>query len=170
LNSNNINTDRYLFVDGSVNPQSKIGFGAYLLANTDCIYSTIKKDDIKTQKFEDTSSTKLELQILLFALNNIALKEYNLTIYTDCQNILTLTSRRDTFEKNNYLTKTNKVIKNSVEYKEFFKLTDLYNCNFVKLKGHKKKSNKDNIDQIFSLVDKTARIKLRKYIQKSKEK
>jgi len=163
-----INKDKYLFIDGSVNPQLKIGFGAYLLTNTDCIYSTIKKDNIKTQKFEDTSSTKLELQILLFALNNIALQEYNLTIYTDCQNILTLNSRRDTFEKNNYLTKTNKVIKNSIEYKEFFKLIDLCKCNFVKLKGHKKKSTKDNIDQIFSLVDKTARVKLRDYIKQDK--
>ena len=110
-----INKNKYLFIDGSVNPQLKIGFGAYLLTNTDCIYSTIKKEDIKTQKFEDTSSTKLELQILLFALNNIALQEYNLTIYTDCQNILTLNSRRDTFEKNNYLTKTNKVIKKTID-------------------------------------------------------
>ncbi len=159
-----INKNKYLFVDGSVNPQLKIGFGAYLLTNIDCSYITIKKDDIKTQKFENTSSTKLELQILLFALNNIDLEEYNLTIYTDCQNILTLNSRRDTFEKNNYLTKTNKVVKNILEYKEFFKLIDLCNCNFVKLKGHKKKSTKDNVDQIFSMVDKTARVKLRDYI------
>ena len=163
-----INKNKYLFVDGSVNPQLKIGFGAYLLTNTNCNYSTIKKDDIKTQKFENTSSTKLELQILLFALNNIDLEEYNLTIYTDCQNILTLNSRRDTFEKNNYLTKTNKVIKNSIEYKEFFKLIDLCNCNFVKLKGHKKKSTKDNVDQIFTMVDKTARLKLRDYIIQDK--
>jgi len=159
-----INKNKYLFVDGSVNPQLKIGFGAYLLTNTNCNYSTIKKDDIKTQKFENTSSTKLELQILLFALNNIDLEEYNLTIYTDCQNILTLNSRRDTFEKNNYLTKTNKVVKNILEYKEFFKLIDLCNCNFVKLKGHKKKSTKDNVDQIFTMVDKTARLKLRDYV------
>ncbi len=160
-----INKNKYLFIDGSVNPQLKIGFGAYLLTDEDCIYSTIRKDEIITQKFEDTSSTKLELQILLFVLNNIALQEDNLTIYTDCQNILTLNLRRDAFEKNNYLTKTNKVIKNSIEYKEFFKLIDIYSGNFVKLKGHKKKSTKDNIDQIFSLVDKTARVTLREYIK-----
>ena len=167
MNTDLIIKNKYLFIDGSVNPQLKIGFGAYLLTVENCIYSTINKDDIKTKKFEDTSSTKLELQILLFALNDIDEQEYNLTIYTDCQNILTLNSRRDTFEKNNYLTKTNKVIKNTIEYQEFFKLIDLCSCNFVKLKGHKKKSTKDNIDQIFSLVDKTARINLRDYIREN---
>ena len=85
-----INQNKYLFVDGSVNPQLKIGFGAYLLTDENITYSSIKKDDIKTQIIKNTSSTKLELQILLFALNAVALEEYNLIIYTDCQNILTL--------------------------------------------------------------------------------
>ena len=43
---------------------------------------------------------------------------------------------------------------------------DMYKCCFVKLKGHKKKSTKDNIDKIFSLVDKTARVHLRDYIKR----
>ncbi|MDB2405304.1 ribonuclease H [Arcobacteraceae bacterium] len=157
--------NKYLFVDGSVNPQQKIGFGAYLLLDENDINNDINKNDIKTKFFEDTSSTKLELQILLYAFNTIAPKGYKLIIYTDCQNILTLTSRRDTLEKNNYLTKTNKVIKNTLEYKEFFSLIDLYDCEFIKLKGHKKKSTKDTIDQIFSLVDKRARVSLRNYIK-----
>ena len=164
----NQNINKYLFTDGSVNPQLKIGYGAYLLVDEQDIDDTIKKEDIKTNMFDDTSSTKLELQILLYALNTITPKDYNLTIYTDCQNILTLKSRRDTFEKNNYLTKTNKGVKNTLEYKEFFRLIDLYNCDFIKLKGHKKKSTKDNIDQIFSLVDKVARVCLRDYVTKSK--
>ena len=164
----NQNINKYLFIDGSVNPQLKIGYGAYLLVDEKDIDDTIKKEDIKTKMFDDTSSTKLELQILLYALNTISPNDCNLTIYTDCQNILTLKSRRDTFEKNNYLTKTNKRIKNTLEYKEFFILIDLYNCNFIKLKGHKKKSTKDNIDQVFSLVDKVARFCLRDYVARSK--
>lgn len=156
----------YLFIDGSVNPQLKIGFGAYVLL--DDLNTNILKEDIKTQIFTDTSSTKLELQVLLYALNEITTKQYYLTIYTDCQNILTLNSRRDTLEKNRYLTKTGKVVKNTKEYKEFYKLIDTYNCNFIKLKGHKKKNTKDDIDKIFSLVDKTARIKLREYIKSKK--
>ena len=158
------NINKYLFIDGSVNPQSNIGFGAYLLLD-DIEVSNINNDDIKVNMFNNTSSTKLEIQILLYALNNIKPKDTHLTIYTDCQNILTLEGRRDTFEKNNYLSKTNKVVKNHLEYKEFFKLTDFYNCTFIKVKGHKKKYTKDNIDQIFSLVDKTARVNLRNYIK-----
>jgi len=158
-------THKFLFVDGSVNPQQKIGFGAYLLLDENDINNTINQNDIQTKLFEDTSSTKLELQILLYAVSTIAPKGYKLIIYTDCQNVLTLTSRRDTLEKNNYMTKTNKVVKNRQEYKEFFRLIDLYDCEFIKLKGHKKKSTKDNIDQIFSFVDKMARVSLRDYIK-----
>jgi len=158
------NINKYLFIDGSVNPQSNIGFGAYLLLD-DIEVSNINNDDIKVNMFNNTSSTKLEIQILLYALNNIKPKDTHLTIYTDCQNILTLEGRRDTFEKNNYLSKTNKVVKNHLEYKEFFKLTDFYNCTFIKVKGHKKKYTKVNIDRIFSLVDKTARLNLRNYMK-----
>jgi len=161
-----MNTNKYLFIDGSVNPQLKIGFGAYLVLDENELHYDIKKDDIQSQIFEETSSTKLEIQILLYALNKIESKKYNLTIYTDCQNILTLNSRRDSFEKNNYLTKTNKIIQNSVEYKEYFRLVDFYNCTFIKLKGHKRKSTKDNIDKIFSLVDKTARAELRNFVSR----
>lgn len=149
-----------LFTDGSVNPQTKIGFGAYLLLEEDELGST-SLQNIKTKKFEDTSSTKLELEALLWALNEIDKNLFPLLIYTDCQNILGLMQRRENFEKNNYMSKTNKQSKNHLLYKEFYTLTDLHQCDFVKVKGHKKKDTKDELDKIFSLVDKAARNALR---------
>ena len=90
----------HLFTDGSVNNQSKVGYGAYL--RLDDISSSaallkdtaLLKDKINTKRFEATSSTRLELQTLLWALNEwVALQDVQkieLTIYTDSKNITAL--------------------------------------------------------------------------------
>ncbi len=150
----------YLFTDGSVNPQSEIGFGAYLLLDKLDFFSELEKE-VKVKKFTNTSSTKLELETLLWALNDISPRNHNIVIYTDCQNIIGLNDRRDRFEKNKYITAKGKLIKNHELYKEFFKLIDNLDCEFIKVKGHKKSSIKDEIDEIFTLVDRATRNALR---------
>ncbi len=152
-----------LFTDSSVNPQTKIGFASYLLIKEEGLSMDSLKAQIKTKKFEDTSSTKLELQSLLWALKDILSNDTSITVYTDCQNIIGLQDRREKFEKNDYFTSKGTLIKNHELYKEFYILTDKINCNFVKVKGHKKSSLKDEIDTIFTLVDKASRNKLRDF-------
>jgi len=148
-----------LFCDGSVNPQKKIGFGAYFIYDDKLI-----NQDIKIKKFEDTSSTKLELEVLLWALNEFKFGKEEIIIYTDCQNILGLEKRREKLESNNYKTSTGKIVKNHELYKNFYKITDILNCTFEKVKGHKKASIKDEIDKLFNLVDKASRKALREYL------
>ena len=150
----------YLFTDGSVNPQIGIGFGGYLLLDKIEFFSELEKE-IKVKKFSHTSSTKLELETLLWAVGDISSKNHKIVIYTDCQNIIGLEGRRDRFEKNNYITGKGIVIKNHELYKEFFKLVDTLDCEFIKVKGHKKSSKKNEIDDIFTLVDKATRTSLR---------
>jgi len=150
-----------LFTDGSVNPKLNIGFGAYLLIEEIELYSTSLISRVKVKRFENTSSSKLELQSLLWALNELKEEYSKVTVYTDCQNILGLKNRRERFENNNYLTKKNKIIANHELYKEFYRLTDKINCIFVKVKGHKVSHQKDEIDKIFTLVDKISRNTLR---------
>jgi len=154
-----------LFTDGSVNPQEKIGFGAYLQIDNQNIEFSSLKDTIKVKKFDNTSSTKLELQGLLWALNQIANSKKAIVVYTDCQNIIGLQKRRKQFEENNYLTKKNKLIANHTLYKEFYQLTDKLNCEFKKVKGHKVGSEKDLIDKVFTLVDKASRDALREHLR-----
>jgi len=57
-----------------------------------------------------------------------------------------------------------KKIKNHLLYKSFFGRMDSLDCEFVKLKGHKKESKKSEIDKIFTLVDKASREALRKVV------
>ena len=113
--------------------------------------------------FENTSSTNLELRTLIWALKEIPDTMKKLTVYTDSQNITGLLRRRDHFEKNNFLTKRNKVINNAELYKEFYQITDRFNCEFIKVIGHKKSVEKDEIDKIFTLVDRASRNALRKF-------
>lgn len=152
-----------LFCDGSVNPQMKIGFGAYFILD-----ENIQNQNIKTKKFENTSSTKLELEVLLWALKDMNIEE-KIQVYTDCQNILSLLSRREKLEKNNFRTSTNKIVKNELLYKEFYFLLDKYEIEFIKVKGHKKSSLKDEIDKAFNLVDKASRNTLREFIKGENE-
>jgi ribonuclease HI len=151
----------YLFTDASVNPKNNIGYGAYIFINRDQLQSSTQMHHVKTKKFENTSSTKLELETLLWALGEIDSADYKIIIYTDCQNIIGLNDRRARLENNNYMSNTNKLIKNHELYKEFYRMSDILDCEFVKVKGHKKKEKKDEIDRIFTLVDKASRTALR---------
>jgi len=154
----------FLFVDGSVHPQSCVGFGGYLLLYESELSSSTLEKKVKTKIFENTSSTKLELEALLWALGDTSLKNFQIVIYTDCQNIIGLQDRRGGFEKKNYITSKNKKIKNHELYKEFFKMVDILDCEFIKVKGHKKTSIKNEIDEIFTRVDRATRKALREVV------
>lgn len=150
-----------LFTDSSVNPQEKIGFGSFLILEEKEISFEDMKKDIKIKRFENTSSTKLELQTFLWALDEINDKNIIIEVYTDCQNIIGLQDRREKLEKNNFYSSSGKLMNNHELYKDFFEKTDELNLIFIKVKGHKKNSLKDEIDTIFNLVDKASRSALR---------
>lgn len=150
-----------LFIDGSAHAQSKIGYGAYILVTEGDLLSEELQAGVKLKRFEHTSSTRLELQTLLWALGELPASVDRLTVYTDSQNIIGLPARRHKFEANNYLTKSNRLLSNYALYQEFFRITDQFNCTFVKVPGHKVSSEKDAIDRMFTLVDRASRSALR---------
>lgn len=147
-----------VFTDGSVNAQTHIGYGAYVVVeNKDALSPTIK-----VKEFEDTSSTKLELQTLLWALEEVKGLGREIIVYTDSQNIIGLPKRRERFEKNSFLTTKKMLIGNHLLYKAFYKMMDELEFSLVKVKGHKLSSDKDAIDRLFTLVDRASREALRK--------
>ena len=150
-----------LFIDSSLNPQSKIGFGSFLIVDEKNISFEEMKKNIKIKRFENTSSTKLELQTFLWSLEEIIDKNVVIEVYTDCQNIVGLKDRREKLEKNDFHSSSRKLMSNHELYKEFFEKTDKLNIILTKVKGHKKNSLKDEIDTIFNLVDKASRNALR---------
>ena len=151
-----------LFTDGSVNTRSKIGYGAYLIITSDELSSESLKSQVNVKRFENTSPTKLESETLLWALKENKFSENKLNIYTDSQNIISLLGRRERLEQNTYRSQKNNMIRNHQLYKDFYKIIDLMDCKFIKVRGHKRSSQKNDIDQLFTLVDRASRNALRK--------
>ncbi len=154
-----------LLTDGSVNPQSKIGYGAYLAVSNCELPLEDLQTQVRVQRFEQTSSTSLELQTLLWALGEIQPPENMITVYTDSQNIINLPARRAQLERNDYRSHRNRRLNNYALYQEFFRLTDQIECQFCKVPGHLPAKQKDNIARLFSLVDKASRKALREAVR-----
>ncbi len=150
-----------LLTDGSVNTQSHIGYGAYLAVPEHGLSLDSLRSRVKVRAFEHTSSTKLELQTLLWALSDIQALGIKVIVYTDSQNIMGLQGRRDRFEQNDYRSKKNKRLNNYELYQEFYRMTDQLDCEFVKVRGHQVSNQKDDIDRLFTLVDRASRNALR---------
>ncbi|SDZ95133.1 RNase H [Desulfuromusa kysingii] len=141
--------------------QSKVGYGAYLaVSETDVSLSELKQR-VKIKRFEQTSSTRLELQTLLWALGDISLLNHHITIYTDSQNIIGLPARRHRLEQNKYHSSQGKLLKNYLLYQQFYQWTDQFDCQLIKVTGHQPTTQKETLDQFFSLVDKASRKALR---------
>ncbi len=157
-----------LFTDGSVSPESKNGYGAYLAVTDDNLSLDILKTKVKVKRFDETSSTKLELQTVLWALGNSSKLKYKIVLYTDSQNIIGLPGRRKRLEKNNYFSNKNRRLNNFELYKEFFRLIDELDVEFVKVRGHKVSKQKNRIEKIFTLVDRASRVAQRNLHRQSK--
>jgi|TARA_B110000438_G_scaffold246864_2_gene248663 ribonuclease HI len=154
-----------LLTDGSVHPQSGIGFGAYLTFQGTLDTLDALSDRIKVRQFEDTSSTKLEIQTLLWALSEIPERE--ILSYTDSQNIVGLLSRKDRLTKNGYASKGGSLIRNHEIYREFFDTIEKLEIQFRLISGHKPSQSKDQIDKIFSMVDRASRSALRTHMKET---
>lgn len=150
-----------LFIDGSVHAQSKLGYGAYLAVSD--LSSDLEglSQQVCLKQFTQTSSTKLELQTLLWALSEVQATGCKLVIYTDSQNIIGLPGRRERLERKKYRSSRGKPLNNHDLYQEFYRLTDLLDYELVKVCGHLASKHKNAIERLFSLVDKASRKALR---------
>jgi len=146
-----------LFTDGSVNNQVKIGYGAYLAVYEHEISLDWLGTRVKVKRFENTSSTKLELQTLIWALDEIQGTSRKVIVYSDSQNIIGLLGRRKSLEQNDYRSKKNELLNNHELYREYYKIMDQMDCELVKVKGHLLSIQKDDIDRLFTFVDRASR-------------
>ena len=160
--------NRYaLFTDVSLNPTLKLGFGAYLVIPSSFLEippeRIIRSDlveQIRLRRFEVTSSTKLEVQTLLWALEDFQ-KELSgsrfgtLDVYSDSQCVTGLQRRRSQLEMNGFCSKgTNRTVTNACLYRKFYEFNDTIGFEVIKVTGHSRSCSHDSIHRIFSFVDK----------------
>jgi ribonuclease HI len=159
-----------LFTDVSSNPQQKCGVGASLLLPQS--YLEIEPHDldwaeisakISFKRFADTSSTKLEVQTVLWALENFQ-TEYcdsnplRLKVFTDSQCVAGLPGRRAGLEAKQFLSRrSGQMLTNAPLYQVFYASYDKLGFELVKVAGHSRARLRDTVQQIFSCVDQEAR-------------
>lgn len=159
-----------LFTDVSLNPQLKCGIGGYLLvpaALLDGPPHAIELDEVSarlvTRRFTETSSTRLELQTVLWALENswqelIIPAPGNLQIYTDSQSVAGLLPRRDGLLKSDFIAKrSGRLLINAPLYRQFYEAYDRFGFQVNKVRGHSPASSHDTVRRIFSCVDRGVR-------------
>jgi len=151
----------WLFSDGSVNTQTHVGFGAYVIVHENAPLDRLDFLHVNVKAFHETSSTKLELQTLLWALEEVKGLGEEIILYTDSQNIISLPERKERFEHNGYITKRKTLHEHASLYQAFYQMMDDVTCSLVKIKGHKRASDKDTFDRYFTLVDRASREALR---------
>lgn len=148
-----------LFTDGSAHPASRIGYGAYLAISDLNADPEAVENAVQVKRFENTSSSQLEIETLIWALRDT--QPRSVTLYTDSQTIIGLPDRRERLEKQEYRSKTGSLLNHAALYQEFFALTDPVVFTLVKVKGHRRAHQKSPVDRLFTLVDRASRQALR---------
>lgn len=142
-----------IYTDASYDQRTKIAICGELIIDYTNPENNIYNFD--THVVNDTNNTEAELYGIILILDKFNHNHNcNLTIYTDCQMALRLV--------NCLKRKNNKDI-----YSKFYELYDKYNgkCNFVKIAGHKRKNERNDIEENFSILDKHVRKQLRFHLK-----
>lgn len=159
-----------LFTDVSVNPQRKLGVGGYLLVRVSFLENEphdIERGEvsarIKIKRFAETSSTKLEVQTVLWALENLreelaGTAPGSLQIYTDSQCVAGLVRRRAGLINSDFLAKrSGRPLTNAPLYRAFYAAYDQLGFQLIKVPGHSRACSHDTVQRIFSYVDREVR-------------
>jgi ribonuclease HI len=158
-----------IFTDVSLHPKHRSGFGGYLFVPSSFLEepSQIRArsevaERLVLRRFEDTSSTELEVRTVLWALEEYQKEKGsglgNLRIYTDSQCVAGLLKRRRGLEDKAFISKrTNRPLKNASLYRRFYQLYDELDFEIIKVAGHTRSSSQDLVHRIFSWIDREVR-------------
>lgn len=154
----------FLFSDASYSPHRRLGVAGIALTSE----FASKDFQIETLVFAGTTNTRLELEAILWGFERYMLlpDKTSLTLFTDCKTAVDLISRRIKLEKNGFKSgKTGRLLTNADLYQKFFHLYDQIGPDCIWLAGHSPSKNHDQIQRIFSRVDKKTRQVLRLHLR-----
>lgn len=168
--------DFAFFTDASASPDLRIGVGAYVKVPVSCLEVSSKVIArpqltalLKLRRFENTSPARLELQTVLWALEeNRQGAAGGPAIYSDSQCVANLLKRKKRLTADGFISKkTGQMLGNALLYRRFYELHDESGFQVVKLKGHSPARTHDNVQRVFSFVDKEARKALKTWLKES---
>lgn len=149
-----------IYTDGSCNSKYKTGGWAAIIF--------IDKEKVVLQGIENnTTHNRMELIAVIEAINYVLKKQSEfdvIRVYTDSQYVERIPGRAKKLITSNFLTKSDKHIRNVDLIKALISLIHQSNIEFVKVKAHRKLSETVNYNRE---VDKLARKLVRKEIDKN---
>ena len=161
----------HIYSDASFSKQTQTAVAGFLLfENDDSHMKNEASQPVHTRVFEEKNNIRAELRGVILALEILiekldagaSVKNYPITLYTDCQSVVRLPSRRKGLESSDFISKkTRKPLSNADLYKQFFTLYDKVAPDIFWVKGHCPKRGRTQIQRNFSCVDKTVRKMLR---------
>jgi ribonuclease HI len=167
-----------LFTDASLNPKLHLGVGAFLVVPAvyleqpvESIEASAVSELVRIQRFEETSSTALEVRTALWALEEYRAGLHDagpaqVRLYCDSQCIAGLPGRRVGLEADAYVSRAADCpLHNAPLYRAFYKLQDQLGFEIIKVAGHTRTAARDTVHRIFACIDKEARKKLRLWMQ-----
>lgn len=167
-------TKTLVFCDASVSNKEQFAVGAFLILGQETLDSFSNQDQsimkeyissqIKYVRIETYKSTLAEIKTFLYAMGKLQpLSNKKITLYTDCQTLVGLHgTRREKLAARNFKKKDGSSLRHGEVYRDVVNLLNNSRVDIVKIKGHAPKREKNNVvDDIFSIVDRLARKKLR---------
>ena len=165
-----------LFTDASFDPRHRRGVGAYLLVPVSFLEAQpgrIMRADVarrlKVRRFENTSSSRIEVQTVIWALDEIQKttlehSRMKLKIYTESQCVAGLPGRQSKLSACDFMSqKTGKSLRNADLYRAFYESHDNIGFSVIKVAGHMRASLRDTVHHIFAYVDQEARKALKRW-------
>ncbi|MBE0364476.1 hypothetical protein PULV_a2819 [Pseudoalteromonas ulvae UL12] len=168
--------DALLLIDASVDPKSKIGVAGFsIIVSSKNNDLAIQQPLIKTQVFEQTSSTDLELRAALWALSDVVDYRGGLAVVSDCQTLCQLPERRERLQARQFCNRRGVPLKLAELYRKILASADFrlettgMTLNFIHIKGHRKSSQRSALEVEFSHLDQTVRRHLRSYLKLNRQ-
>ncbi|SHO33522.1 Ribonuclease HI [Cedratvirus A11] len=142
------------YCDASYDPRSRVAVIGW----------KITQGEIHHELIHDTNINRAELQGIINLIKYLEEEHSNVTIFTDCENIVNKHQQREEIISRNFLTKNGKEIANSDLLREFFSIcTD--NITIKHIQGHMAKHLMSDDNKEFALVDKHVRRVLRQHLK-----
>jgi ribonuclease HI len=156
----------YIYTDASFSQAHKIAIiGHFFLFDNEKLELS-KRANIPffLEQISETNNIRAEIRSALVAIQ-MAPADLKVVLYTDCESICKLLSRRGNLEKTNFMSQRHSTPLNNTDlYKEFFKIMDSIQPELIWVKGHCRDRGINSIQNNFSYLDQKVRKQLRKVV------
>ncbi len=163
----------YIYTDASFAHQQKTACIGFLVFRDQKSHAAniFANATLHTSIISEKNNIRAELRSFILAVNSVnSDPENKLTVYTDCQAISALLSRREKLQNADFKSLgSGKMLSNADLYQEFFALNDSVNWQIIWLKGHKAQGDRTCDDKNFRYLDQCVRKSLRTYLKNLKD-